>query len=177
LRSPGVGEAAVVVAERADRSKQLVAFYSGERSLDADALREQLRGSLPEYMVPSAFHWRRRLPLTDNGKIDGKALTALAGELGVGEQKRERPSTATEQWLAAAWAAVLGIAKHRIGPRAHFFELGGTSLSALRLLVKLNRAVSFQDLADHPVLADLAALLDERSMRPRPAAAEASSSP
>src|SRR5213594_1064371 len=156
LRLPGVSEAAVVVAERADRSKQLVAFYSGERSLDADALRNQLRESLPKYMVPSAFHWRRRLPLTDNGKIDRKALTALAGERGVREQNRERPGTATEQRLAAAWAAVLGIAKDQIGPRAHFFELGGTSLSALRLLVKLNRAVSFKDLADHPVLADLA---------------------
>jgi amino acid adenylation domain-containing protein len=177
LRSPGVSEGAVVVAERADRSKQLVAFYSGERSLDADALRDQLRESLPKYMVPSAFHWRRRLPLTDNGKIDRKALTALAGEVGVGEQKRERPSTATERRLAAAWAAVLGIAKDQIGPTAHFFELGGTSLSALRLLTKLNRAVSFKDLADHPVLADLAALVDERSEQPLPAAAEASPSP
>src|SRR5881296_3925089 len=64
LRSPGVSEAAVVVAERADHSKRLVAFYSGQRPRDASVLRDQLGKSLPEYMVPSAFHWRKSLPLT-----------------------------------------------------------------------------------------------------------------
>src|SRR5881394_3542656 len=109
LRLPGVRDGAVVVAERADRSKRLVAFYSGERPLDASVLRDQLRESLPAYMVPSAFHWRKSLPLTANGKIDRKALTALAGELDVVEQDHDGPSTATEHRLAAAWAEVLGI--------------------------------------------------------------------
>src|SRR5256714_977620 len=80
-RLPGGRDGAVVVTERADHSKQLVAFYSGARPLDASVLRNQLGESLPQYMVPSAFHWRRRLSLTDNGKIDRKALTAIAGRL------------------------------------------------------------------------------------------------
>jgi amino acid adenylation domain-containing protein len=163
LRLPGVREGAVVVAERADRSKHLVAFYSGERPLDPNVLRDQLGESLPKYMVPSAFHWRRRLPLTDNGKIDRKALTALARELDVAEQDRDRPSTETERRLAAAWAEVLGIPKDQIGRRDQFFDLGGTSLSALRLAIALDRAVSLKDLTGHPVLADLAALVDDRS--------------
>jgi len=165
LRLPGVREGAVVVTERADRSKRLVAFYSGQRPLDGNVLRDQLRESLPEYMLPSAFHWRRRLPLTDNGKIDRKALTALAGELDVPEQDHDRPSTATEHWLAAAWAEVLGIPKDQIGRRDHFFDLGGTSLSALKLAITLDRAVSFKELAGHPILADLATLIDGRSER------------
>jgi amino acid adenylation domain-containing protein len=172
LRLPGVREGAVVVTERTDRSKHLVAFCSGQRPLDANVLRDQLRESLPGYMVPSAFHWRRRLPLTDNGKIDRKALTALAGELDVAEQDRDGPSTATEQWLAAAWAEVIGIPKDRIGRRDQFFELGGTSLSALRLAITLDRAVSFKDLADHPILADLATLVDDRSVQRLRAAPE-----
>src|SRR5262249_58302067 len=102
LRVAGVRAGGVVVAERADRSKHLVAFYTGERPLDAGVLRNQLRESLPTYMVPSAFHWRRRLPLTGNGKIDRKALTSLAGELDVGQAHRDLPSTATERRLAAA---------------------------------------------------------------------------
>ena len=117
----------------------------------------------PEYMVPSAFQWRRRLPLTDNGKIVRKALTALAGELDVAEQDHDRPSTATEHWLAAAWSEVLGIPKDQIGRRDHFFDLGGTSLSALKLAITLDRAVSFKDLTGHPILADLATLIDGRS--------------
>src|SRR2546425_1613342 len=90
LRLHGVRDCAAVVTGRVDHGKRLLAFYSGERPLDADALREQLGESLPEYMVPSAFHWRRSLPLTENGKIDRKALTALAGELDVAEQDRDR---------------------------------------------------------------------------------------
>src|SRR5437870_13524562 len=162
LRLPGVREGAVVVTERADRSKHLVAFYSGQRPLDANVLRDQLGESLPAYMVPSAFHWRRRLPFTDNGNIDRKALMALAGELDVAEQDRDGPSTATEHRLAAAWAEVLGIPKDQIGRRDQFFDLGGTSLSALRLAIALDRAVSFKDLTDHPILADLATLVDDK---------------
>src|SRR5207248_185856 len=129
LRLTGVREGAVVVTDRTDHSKRLVAFYAAQRPLDANLLRDQLGESLPEYMVPSAFHWRRRLPLTDNGKIDRTALTALAGELELAEQNHDGPRTPAEERLAAAWAEVLGIPKDRIGRADSFFELGGTSLS------------------------------------------------
>jgi len=162
LRVAGVRDGAVVVTERADRSKQLVAFYSGERPLDVNVLRGRLRESLPEYMIPSAFLWRGALPLTANGKIDRKALTALAAELGVAEQDRDEPNTETEHRLAAAWAEVLGVPADQIGRRDNFFDLGGTSLSGLRLAIALDRAVSFKDLTGHPILADLAALIDSR---------------
>ena len=89
-------------------------------------------------------------------------MTALAGELEVAQHNHERPSTATEQRLAAAWAEVLAIPEDQIGRRDHFFELGGTSLTALRLAIALDRAVSFRDLAAHPVLADQATLIDQR---------------
>jgi amino acid adenylation domain-containing protein len=162
LRLPGVREGAVVVTERADRSKQLVAFYCADQPLDPSGMRDQLGASLPTYMVPSAFHWRPTLPVTGNGKTDKKALTALAGELDVAGQGHEGLSTATEHWLAAAWAEVLGLPKDQIGRRDHFFELGGTSLSALRLAIALDRAVSFKDLAAHPILGDQATLIDRR---------------
>jgi amino acid adenylation domain-containing protein len=158
LRVVGVRDGAVVVNDH------LVAIYTGERPLDSAALRDQLAKSLPAYMVPSAFHWRRTLPLTENGKIDRKALTALAKELDTAEPGREAPATAAEECVAAAWAGVLGIAKDQIGRRDHFFDLGGTSLTALKLVIALERAVSFQDLAAHPVLADQAALIEHRGV-------------
>src|SRR5437016_5425246 len=170
LRVPGVRQDAVVVTERADGSKHLVAFYSGERPLDAIELRQRLSASLPKYMVPTAFHWRDRLPLTDSGKIDKKKLTALARELDVAAQSHERPGTATEHRLAAAWADVLGIPKEQIGRRDNFFELGGTSLSALKLAIALDRAVAFKDLIAQPILADQAELIDRRLKRGVPAA-------
>lgn len=166
LRVPGVRDGAVVVAERADQSKRLVAFYSGQRPLEVDVLRDRLGESLPEYMVPSAFHWRESLPLTANSKIDRKTLTALAGgELDVAEEDYQAPRTPTEHRLAAAWAKVLGIPQEGIGRRDHFFDRGGTSLSAVRLAIILDRAVSLKDVARHPILADLARLVDGRSER------------
>ena len=158
LHVAGVRDGAVVV------NKQLVAFYSGAEPLDADVLRERLGETLPTYMVPAAFHWRKTLPLTENGKVDRKALTALATELESAAHNGERPSTATEQWLAAAWADVLGISKAQVGRHDDFFDLGGTSLSALKLVIATGRAVTFKDLTKHPSLADLAALLDQRGV-------------
>src|SRR5881296_788483 len=144
VRLPGVRDGAVVVS-----NKQLVAFYAGEEPLDANALRKRLGEKLPTYMVPAAFHWQGSLPLTDNGKTDRKALAALTAELTVAEQERETPSTPTEQWLAAAWADVLGISKDQVGRRDDFFDIGGTSLSALKLVIALDRAVTFKDLTEH----------------------------
>ncbi len=165
LRVPGVRDGAVVVAEGGEQSKHLVAFYSGQRPLEVKVLRDRLGESLPEYMVPSAFHWRDSLPLTANSKIDRKTLTALAEELDVVEEDFHAPSTPTEQRLAAAWAKVLGIPVDQIGRRDHFFDRGGTSLSAVKLAITLHRAVSLKDLTRHPILADLAGLVDGRSQR------------
>ena len=162
LRVPGVREDAVVVTARDDGSKHLVAFYSAQGPLDADALRDRLGDSLPKYMVPAAFRWRKRLPLTANGKIDKRALEALAAELELAEQIQEAPGTATEHWLAAAWAKVLGVPREQIGRRDHFFDSGGTSLSALKLAIALDRTLSFKDLIGHPTLAEQAELLDRR---------------
>jgi amino acid adenylation domain-containing protein len=166
LQVPGLRDGAVVVAERADQSKHLVAFYSSQWPLEVDVLRDRLGESLPEYMVPSAFHWRKSLPLTANSKIDRKTLTALALDSSdVTEQDYDAPSTPTEQWLAASWAKVLGIPADQIGRRDHFFDRGGTSLSAVKLAITLDRAVSLKDVTRHPILADLAGLVEDRSTR------------
>ena len=163
LRVPGVRDGAVVVAERADQSKHLVAFYSSPQPLDINAVKDRLAESLPEYMVPSAFHWREHLPLTANGKIDKKTLTALAAQLSAVEDNYDAPATSTERRLAAAFAAVLGIPQEQVGRRDHFFDLGGTSLSAVKLALTLDRAVSLKEVTRHPVLADLAGVVDGRS--------------
>jgi surfactin synthase thioesterase subunit len=110
-------------------------------------------------MVPSAFHRREPLPLTANSKIDRKALTALAAELDVVEEDYDAPVTEAELRLAAAWATVLGVPQEEIGRRDDFFDRGGSSLSAVKVAVALDRAVSLKDITRKPVLADLAELL------------------
>ncbi|MFE1172993.1 amino acid adenylation domain-containing protein [Streptomyces sp. NPDC058773] len=174
LRVPGVGDGTVVVTQRAGDGKRLVAVYSGRHALEADVLRGRLGELLPEYMVPSVFLWRESLPLTANGKIDKKALEAIAGGLDNIEEDFRAPRTPTERRLAAAWAEVLGIPQDRIGRQDNFFDCGGTSLSAVALAIALDRVVSVRDLTRHPVLADLARQVDDGSGPPRqPAAARA----
>ncbi|MEU2558825.1 amino acid adenylation domain-containing protein [Streptomyces longispororuber] len=175
LTMPGVREAAVVIDSGAGVLRGLTAFYSGTDGTDgtnADSggsapgalspgrARDFLAALLPDYMVPAYFHRLDRLPRTDHGKADKKALVRLARTLGHGGAPYTAPSTPAEQRLAMLWAEVLGVPLERIGRGDSFFALGGTSLAAVRLLVHLDRALTLGDLAARPVLADLAAVLD-----------------
>ncbi|WP_405554398.1 non-ribosomal peptide synthetase [Streptomyces canus] len=156
LRVAGVRDGAVVVV----RGTQLAAFCAGPEPVGADAVRARLAASLPAYMVPAVVHWREHLPLTANGKTDRRTLTALAEDLDAAVPGE--PVTAGERRLADAWAEVLGVPADRIGRLDHFFDRGGTSLSAVRLAIALDRAITLKDVVRHPVLADLAGLLDRQ---------------
>ncbi|WP_097971821.1 amino acid adenylation domain-containing protein [Streptomyces sp. gb14] len=177
LRIPGVHDAAVVVTRAPGRPAALVAFCAGPHPLADSLLHERLAASLPPYMVPPSFRWRRHLPLTANGKTDRNALRAdaaadtAAGNTPVGsaaaghaavEDGRLPPRTPTELRIAAAWSTALGVPRDGIGRHDDFFDRGGTSLAAVKVAIALDRAISPKDLTRCPVLADLAALLDLR---------------
>ncbi|MEW2165297.1 amino acid adenylation domain-containing protein [Streptomyces sp. NPDC007084] len=169
LRVPGVRDAAVVVADGAGGGRHLSAFYTGPRPLDLAYVQGELGTILPAYMIPSVFSRRDALPLTGNGKIDRSQLASLAAEFTPpdegtsGERAADAPRTPTEQRLAAVWAEVLGVPRDRVSRRDDFFDRGGTSLSAVRVAISLDREVTLKDLVRHPVLTDLAALVDRRS--------------
>ncbi len=159
LRMPGISDGAVVVAGNA-AAQHLVAFYAGPAAIDNDALRAHIAASLPVYMVPKSFHWREKLPLTANSKIDRKKLTAEAALATAPTSVGEAPRTDTERRIAAAWAEVIGIPIAQVSRNDSFFECGGTSLSGVKLVIALNRAFSLKELTKTPVLADLALLID-----------------
>lgn len=187
LRVPGVRDGAVVAVEGAGQGGRLVAFYRADGPLEDGVLRDRLARSLPEYMVPSEFHRQRSLPVTANGKVDRKALTALAARLGAvapdagsdgtAEEDRDAPRTPTELRLAGLWAQVLDVPQDKIRRHDHFFDRGGTSLAAVRLAIALDRAVDIKDIVRHPVLADLARVLDDGSPAAVPPASAATAGP
>jgi hypothetical protein len=170
VRVAGVSQCAVVVADREDGPRHLVAFYSGPGPVPSDALRAGLGVTLPAFMVPAAFHWLERLPLSGSGKVDRMALAAIARDRSADRDGRDRPHapteqprTRTEQRLEAAWADVLGLPAHRIGRGDDFFDQGGMSLSAVKLTLALAGAISLKDATRRPVLADQAAVIEGAS--------------
>ncbi|MGT2533036.1 non-ribosomal peptide synthetase [Streptomyces nojiriensis] len=166
LALPGVREAAVVIVGDSGIHRHLVAFFTTDGDDDFGVGVERARGhlasALPDYMVPSYLHPLRRLPRTANGKADKKALVELASTLGHGGDGHTGPATATERRLAMLWAEVLGVPLERIGRHDDFFALGASSLAAVRVVVRLDGVPALKELVAHPVLADLAALLDGR---------------
>ncbi|MFP5068170.1 amino acid adenylation domain-containing protein [Pseudonocardia nantongensis] len=160
LRVPGIRDAAVVVADLPG-GPQLVAFQAGDGPA-AETVRAELAGSLPAYMVPSAVHRLDPLPVTPNGKIDRRALAVLAADApapapapvaGTG------PRTPAEERVLGAVARVLDLPADAVSVEDHFGDLGGNSLSAVKLVIALDRAVTIKDVLEHPVLTDLAGLL------------------
>jgi len=162
---PAVAAAAVLVRGSSAEGKRLVAWIvprAGEAASAAE-LRRFAAERLPEAMVPGRFVWIDALPLTSNGKLDRRALSALdvpTGEAAAVEEY-EPPETPAERILAEVWAETLGL--ECVGALDGFFALGGDSILSLRVLAKARERgleISLQQLFQHPTLRDLAARLD-----------------
>nr|UXB94706.1 non ribosomal peptide synthetase [Pseudomonas syringae] len=155
----GVRDAVVVVREDEPGDKRLVAYVTGttNRNPDATYLREQLRLSLAEHMLPSAFVSLEAFPLTANGKLDRKALPVpTAGAFA--RRQYEAPEGLVETRLAKLWVELLGV--ERVGRHDQFFELGGHSMLAVKLIERMRDIGLNADvrvLFGQPTLASLAA--------------------
>src|SRR5229473_1215461 len=164
LREQGGVREAAVVAREEEGQKRLVAYVvweEGDGKPSVGELRKVLQGRLPEYMVPSAFVFLERLPLTANGKLDRRALPK-PGERP--EQGREYvgPRTAVEEILCGIWAKVLGL--ERVGVEDNFFELGGHSLLATQAVSQVRKAFSVElelrRLFESPTVMELAKAIE-----------------
>jgi acyl carrier protein len=140
------------------------AVEAGEQLLRGSELRVSLRGRLPEYMIPSAIVVLDELPLTPNGKVDRKALRAMKWE---DEARAFDPlETPTEEILAEFWRDMLGV--ERVGAKDNFFDLGGHSITATRLISRVRAAfgidLSLRTLFVSPTVRELAEAIEEAAL-------------
>ncbi|MFD7288606.1 amino acid adenylation domain-containing protein [Streptomyces sp. NPDC059863] len=166
LDLPDIGQAAVV-ARGTDSGKQLAAFVTAKEGCPAPVpagIRTALAERLVGYMVPSHVAVLERLPLTANGKLDRTALEALSPADIDGGYLPAEPGTATERTLVDIWQSVL--AREPIGVHDDFFDLGGQSFTALRVIGqivrRLGHRVPLGTLLERPTVAGLADWLDTR---------------
>jgi amino acid adenylation domain-containing protein/non-ribosomal peptide synthase protein (TIGR01720 family) len=160
LAHPAVTHAVVVVRDAPSGTRQIVAYVVGEgpERLESRELRSHLEARLPDYMVPATFVVLDAMPLNPNGKIDRAALpdpVAARAETAAGA---DAPRTATEKVLASIWSELLEVPD--VARDDSFFELGGQSLLATRLVSRIRETWSvdarLRIVFDAPTLAALA---------------------
>jgi acyl carrier protein len=135
-----------------------VAYIAAQTELNATALAGHLTQRLPAYMVPAFFVQLDSLPLTHNGKVDRKQLPDPEGA-GLGSAAPYvPPGNETEERLVAIWQEILG--REPIGIKDNFFDLGGHSLKATRLLSKINMdfgvSIGIQTIFQEPTIESIA---------------------
>ena len=149
----GVTQAVVIAREDRPGDKRLVGYVTG--TADPAGIRAELAERLPTYMVPAAVVAVETMPLTVNGKLDTRALPAPEY---VGTDQYRAPDNAIEEILAGIYAQVLGL--ERVGIDDSFFDLGGDSLSAMRVIAAINAGLdanlSVRALFEAPTIAELA---------------------
>ncbi|MGC4088929.1 MAG: amino acid adenylation domain-containing protein [Polyangiaceae bacterium] len=169
LRShPSVGDA-VAVVKQGGAGARLLAYVVERTShvLDVADLREGLRRSLPEYMLPSSIVVLAALPLTPSGKVDRGALPDVAAEA---DANVVEPRGQFELIVAGIWRELLGV--QQVGRSQSFFELGGHSLLALQMISRLRAehglVLPLKSVFDAPRLSDLALRLEQGAVRSAP---------
>ena len=162
---PSVGQAVVVAADLPHLGKSLVGYVTpadgaGRDTVDLDRIRARVAAALPEYMTPAAYVVLDEIPITAHGKID---RTALPDPDIVAKTQYRDPSTVTERRIAALFSELLG--HDRVGVDDSFFDLGGHSLVATKLVTAIRSEcgveVGIRDVFELGTVGLLAELVDD----------------
>ena len=160
---PAVRDAATTVWTTPGGDQQLAGYFVPTEQDDptASRLAEHLHAELPSYMVPAVLIAVPRLPRTPSGKVDHRALPAPDIEMAVAQQGRIEPRTVTEERLVYIWGELLGV---EAGVQNNFFEVGGHSLMAARLIARIGEEFDLElplrTIFDRPTIAALAEVVE-----------------
>ena len=156
-----VEDAVVLALDAAGGNKFLCGYYVSNEEISKDTIRDILLESLPEYMVPNVFVFMKEFPITPNGKINRKSLPVP--ELNITAKcEYAAPENIKEEKLASVWSSVLGIEK--IGVNDDYFDLGGNSLTGVRIIAELqsvNYLTNIKDLFKYKTIRLLAEHISE----------------
>ncbi|WP_066501702.1 non-ribosomal peptide synthetase [Abyssisolibacter fermentans] len=135
LRHESIKEVTVIVREENDGNKYLCAHFVRQNNISIGNLRDYLSKYLPKYMIPAYFIELDKIPLTKNGKIDRKELLKYHTNINTDIQF-ESPNNEIEEKLVEIWKKTLNV--DQIGVKSNFFDIGGDSIKAIRLISLVN---------------------------------------
>ncbi|QQZ64668.1 non-ribosomal peptide synthetase (plasmid) [Paenibacillus sonchi] len=164
VRHPSVGEAVVLAKQDQTGESILIGYYTEAvpGNLSLDELQNYVRSKLPEYMVPTIFIRLDAFPLTSNRKIDRKALPAPDSASKVSMRDIVQPATEMERRMTAIWKRVLQL--ENLGVTNDFFQVGGHSFLAIKLLDELKRElqsdISLMEFLENPTIRYMARRFD-----------------
>ncbi len=159
MRHPGIASAAVIAREGPGGIRSLAAYLVTRNVLAPriEEIQSEAAKWLPEFMMPSSFTFVGELPLTPNGKVDRRELARIEAKT-AGAVQHRKPQTDCEHQLAQIWSSVLE--RPDIGIDDNFFDLGGHSVLAMRLVSEIdrtfNRRVPVATLFEAPTIAQMA---------------------
>lgn len=162
---PAVKDEIVIVREDSGADKRIVAYIIPDQDVEAtiEEFQIYLKDKLPDYMMPSAIVLLESFPLTPNGKVNRRDLPAPDYLSLDANREFVAPRDTLELKLAEIWQEILGVSE--VGIKDNFFEIGGHSLLAVRLLAKIekkfNREIQLVSLFQDPTIEHLSNLLRE----------------
>ncbi|WP_303838803.1 amino acid adenylation domain-containing protein, partial [Ruminococcus flavefaciens] len=150
----GVNDCTVIARANNTGDKAIYAYYTAKMQINVNDIRNKLAESLPDYMIPAYMMQLEAIPVTRNGKVDKRALPEIVS---VSEDKYAASRNEAEEVICRAFSEILGVEK--VGINDSFFELGGDSIKAIRIISKLREygyTVSVKDIMNGRTVAKIA---------------------
>ncbi|MGL4106798.1 amino acid adenylation domain-containing protein [Clostridium sp. LP20] len=164
LKNIDLIENCVVILGGNSEESCLVAYYVSNQEQEAMYLRNKLKKSLPNYMIPDGFVRVKELPLTPNGKIDKKKLPQYNNSKMISNNSYIKPRSAMEIFLANIWNKILK--NKQIGIDDNFFDIGGNSLLLVQMFNKVDsiypNKIEISDIFAYPTIREMTKLLDSK---------------
>ena len=165
LQYPDIHEAVVLAKETDSGDKYLAAYLvtHQKQELPLNELRNFLKSSLPDYMIPAFFTVLDEFPLTPNGKIDRRALPEPTTERSTALEELVAPRSPAEERMTEIWSSLLPVKS--FGIHDNFFELGGHSLLTVQLIAEIEKLFQVKlplwELFEKPTIAGLVELMQQ----------------
>ncbi len=158
---PDIQDCTVVVGQDAEGENALLAYIVAKEQISLDTLRWELKKQLPDYMIPSSFTVLDRIPVTINGKVDKEQLPRIAVPC---DRAYIPPRNFQEKLLAEAMEEILHV--DRISVKDSFFEMGGDSIKAIRIVSYLrdrNIKIAVRDVMESGTVEEIALYMEENT--------------